>query len=107
MNSSLAATIDSLVWTPAGRFHMWSGASQSWERFRLLKYRGLSANVHVARSHVLIFDSQEGEKIGGGGGGGSGLDYVILLSEGGGGWVLITVDYGGGGGGKNAKKLIT
>ena len=50
----MAATIDSLVWTPAGRFHMWSGASQSLERFRLLKYRGLGANVHVARSHVLI-----------------------------------------------------
>ena len=27
MNSSLAATIDSLVRTPAGRFHMWAGAS--------------------------------------------------------------------------------
>ena len=83
MNSSLAATIDSLVRTSAGRFHMWAGASRS-----LKRYRGLGANVHVAL-----------------GGGGSGLDYVILLSEGGGGgWVLITVDYGGG---KNAKKLIT
>ena len=56
MNSSLSATIDSLVRTPAGRFHMWAGASRSLERLRLLK------------------------KIGGGG---SGLDYVILLSEGG------------------------
>ena len=54
MNSSLAATIDSLVRTPAGIFHMWAGASRSLERLRLLKMGG------------------------GGGGGGSGLDYVIL-----------------------------
>ena len=46
MNSSLAATIDSLERTPAGRFHMWAGASRSLERFRLLRYRGLGANVH-------------------------------------------------------------
>ena len=40
MNSSLAATIDSLVRTPAGRFHMWAGASRSLERLRLLKMGG-------------------------------------------------------------------
>ena len=48
-------------------------------------YRGLGANVHVARSHVLIVKK---ENSGGGGGsarGGSGLDYVMLLSGGGGG----------------------
>ena len=54
MNCSLAATIESLVRTPAGRFHMWAGASRSLERFRLQRYRGLGTNVHVARSYVLI-----------------------------------------------------
>ena len=29
MNSSLAATIHSLVRTPAGRFHMWAGGRGS------------------------------------------------------------------------------
>ena len=40
MNSSLPATIDSLVRTPAGRFHMWAGESRSLERLRLLKNGG-------------------------------------------------------------------
>ena len=63
MNSSLAATIDSLVRTPAGRFHMWAGASRSLERFRLLRYRGLGANVHVARSHVLIVKKENSGRV--------------------------------------------
>ena len=65
MNSSLAATIDSLVRTPAGRFHMWAGASRSLERFRLLRYRGLGANVYVlvARSHVLIVKKENSGRI--------------------------------------------
>ena len=46
MNSSLAATIDSLVRTPAGRFHMWAGA-----------------NVHVARSHVLIVKKENSGRV--------------------------------------------
>ena len=85
MNSFLAATIDSLVRTPAGRFHMWAGESRSLERFWLLRYRGLGANVHVAL-------------------GGSGLDYVILLSEGGGvgSWLRLITE-----GGKKCQKLIT
>ena len=41
MYSSLAAIIDSLVRTPAGRFHMWAGASWSLERLRLLKIGGV------------------------------------------------------------------
>ena len=36
MNSSLAATIDSLVRTPAGRFHMWAGASPITELGKVL-----------------------------------------------------------------------
>ena len=61
MNSSLAATIYSLVRTPAGRFHMWAGASRSLERFRLLRYRGLGANV--ARSHVLIVKKENSGRV--------------------------------------------
>ena len=48
MNSSLAATIDSLVRTPAEIFHMWAGASRSLE------------------------------KIGGGGGGGGGGGQALI-----------------------------
>ena len=84
MNSSLAATIDSLVRTPAERFHMWAGASRSLQRFRLLRYRGLGANVHVARSHVLIVKKENSGRVTLNVDGGSGLDYVILLSGGGG-----------------------
>ena len=57
MNSSLAATIDSLVQTLAGRFHMWAGASRSLERFRLLRYR------NVARSHVLIVKKENSRRV--------------------------------------------
>ena len=60
MKSSLAATIYSLVRTPAGRFHMWAGASRSLERFRLLRYRGLGANVQCPCSKEPRIDSQEG-----------------------------------------------
>ena len=34
-----------------------------YERFRLLRYRGLGANVHVARSHVLIVKKENSVRV--------------------------------------------
>ena len=62
MNSFLTATIDSLVRTPAGRFHMWAGASRSLERFRLLRYLVPWVGCKRPCSKEPCIDSQEGEQ---------------------------------------------
>ena len=49
MNSSLAATIDSLVRTPAGRFHMWGGGQALITSFLIKQINGF--NKHALNSN--------------------------------------------------------